>query len=227
MSLAIFDLDNTLIANDSDYLWGQYLVEQGIVDSSYYAQVNEKFYDDYKQGNLDIVAFLHFCLKPLAEHDAEQLYRWREDFIAKKIQPVLLPAAQRLIDQHRAQGDTLLIITATNRFITEPIANLYGIQHLIATAPEMQNGQFTGKFTGIPSFQAGKVKLLQQWLNDYPQESLADSCFYSDSHNDLPLLKLVTQPVAVDPDETLKTYALEQQWKIISLRNTEYPKIIA
>ncbi|NOT86492.1 MAG: HAD family hydrolase [Methylococcaceae bacterium] len=218
MSLAIFDLDNTLIADDSDYLWGQFLVEQGIVDSDVYADANEKFYNDYKHGKLDIVEFLNFSLKPLADNDVEQLYRWRENFIAQKIQPILLPAAQQLIQHHRQKGDTLLIITATNRFITEPIADLYGIKHLIATTPEIKHGQFTGNFTGIPSFQEGKVQLLQQWLLDFPTESLGDSWFYSDSHNDLPLLKRVKNPVAVDPDATLRIYALEQQWQILSLR---------
>ncbi|MEQ1638403.1 MAG: HAD family hydrolase [Methylococcales bacterium] len=218
MSLVIFDLDNTLIADDSDYLWGQFLVEQGIVDSHDYARANDKFYEDYKHGQLDIVEFLNFSLKPLAENDAEQLFEWRQQFITQKIQPILLPAAQKLIAHHKQQGDTLLIITATNRFITEPIALLYGIESLIATTPELKQGQFTGNFIGIPSFQEGKVKLLQEWLGDFPQLSLQDSWFYSDSHNDLPLLKLVTNPVAVDPDDKLNAYALEQGWQIISLR---------
>ncbi len=216
----IFDLDNTLIADDSDFLWGQHLVEQGIVDAEAYARANEKFYEDYKQGQLDIVAFLNFSLKPLADNDAAQLYRWRDDFITQKIQPFLLPAAQNLIERHRRQGDTLLIITATNRFITEPIAHLYGIEQLIATTPEIKHGQFTGNFVGIPSFQMGKVKLLEQWLLAFPQESLDDSWFYSDSHNDLPLLQLVTHPIAVDPDAMLRAYALEHQWQIISLRGS-------
>ncbi len=223
MSLAIFDLDNTLIADDSDYLWGQFLVEQGIVDSDCYAKANAKFYDDYKQGRLDIVEFLNFSLKPLADNDAEQLYRWREQFSAQKIQPLLVTAAEKLIAHHQQQGDTLLIITATNRFITEPIANLYGIEHLIATTPEIKHGQFTGNFIGIPSFQEGKVKLLQQWLLDFPQESLNDSWFYSDSHNDLPLLTLVKKPVAVDPDATLRAHALAHNWEIISLRTDSCP----
>lgn len=227
MSLVIFDLDNTLIADDSDFLWGQYLVEQGIVDATLYARANEKFYEDYKHGELDIVEFLNFSLKPLADNQAEQLYRWRQDFIEQKIQPILLPAAQHLIQQHRQQGDTLLIITATNRFITEPIARLYGIEHLIATTPEMQQGQYTGKFIGIPSFQAGKVQLLQEWLQDFPDISLDDSVFYSDSHNDLPLLKLVTKPIAVDPDATLKAHAEAANWQMISLRGGDVAVTIA
>jgi HAD superfamily hydrolase (TIGR01490 family) len=223
VSLAIFDLDNTLIADDSDFLWGEFLVEQGIVDREYYASVNAKFYDDYKHGRLDIVEFLNFSLKPLADNDAEQLYRLRTHFIAEKIQPILLSAAKALITHHKQQGDTLLIITATNRFITEPIADLYGIEHLIATTPEMIQGQFTGRFTGLPSFQDGKVALLQKWLLKFPEVSLADSWFYSDSHNDLPLLTRVTHPVAVNPDAKLKAHAEEHHWNIISLREDTLP----
>lgn len=218
MKLAIFDLDNTLIADDSDYLWGQFLVEQGIVDAATYEQANAQFYEDYKQGQLDIVAFLNFSLAPLAAHDAEQLYRWRTQFMAEKIEPILLPAAYALLTQYRQQGYTLLIITATNRFITAPIAQRYGVEHLLATTPDTHNGQFTGKFTGIPCFQAGKVQLLQQWLANFPEASLKDSWFYSDSYNDLPLLQLVENPVAVDPDEKLAAHAKEHNWQIISLR---------
>ncbi len=218
MSLAIFDLDNTLIANDSDYLWGQFLVDQGIVNKELYEKTNERFYDDYKQGKLDMEEFLNFSLKPLAEHPTEQLYQWRARFLNDIIQPLLLPAAQVLIDHHRERGDNLLIITATNRFITEPIANLYGITELLATDPEFINGRYTGKFVGIPCYQNGKVTRLNDWLKQHPQLSLEDSWFYSDSHNDLPLLQKVTHPVAVDPDATLKEYALKQHWSIISLR---------
>ncbi len=218
MSLAIFDLDNTLIANDSDYLWGQFLVDQGIVDKAYYEAANEKFYEDYKQGKLDIVEFLHFSLKPLADNDSAQLYQWREQFIQEIIQPITLPAAKTLIEQHRQQGDTLLIITATNRFVTEPIAKLYGIPNLLATTPEKIDQQYTGKFTGIPCFQAGKVAYLNQWLSSHPEETLSGSWFYTDSHNDLPLLQKVDNPVAVDPDAILQHYAQEHGWSIISLR---------
>ncbi len=217
MSLAIFDLDNTLIADDSDFLWGQFLVERGIVDKDYYAHANKKFYADYKQGTLDITAFLHFSLAPLALHDAEQLYRWREEFVEHHIKPIHLPAAQALVEKHRAQGDTLLVITATNRFITEPIVKLFGIDNLLATTPEFHNGRYTGKFSDTPCYQAGKITHLQNWLAN-SSETLTDSCFYSDSHNDLPLLKLVDHPVAVDPDEILSQAAKEANWQIISLR---------
>ncbi|MGZ5000298.1 MAG: histidinol-phosphatase [Methylomonas sp.] len=217
MSLAIFDLDNTLIADDSDYLWGQFLVDHGIVDKAYYEEANKKFYEDYKRGDLNIVEFLDFCLTPLALHDAQQLYRWREQFVETMIKPVMLDAARELVEKHRSAGDTLLVITATNSFVTEPIVKLYGIDNLVATTPEFKNGQFTGKFLGTPCFQEGKVKRLQEWLES-SQQSLEGSFFYSDSINDLPLLKLVDKPIAVDPDEKLAEAAKLAGWPIISLR---------
>ncbi len=222
MSLAIFDLDNTLIADDSDYLWGQFLVDQGIVDKNYYESANAKFYDDYKRGSLDIVEFLRFSLQPLADNNPEQLYRWRAQFIEEIIKPLLLSPAQQLIDKHKNQGDTLLVITATNRFVTEPIVHLYGIKNLLATTPELIGGRYTGGFNGIPCFQEGKVKLLEAWLKD-STETMQGSWFYSDSHNDLPLLKRVDHPVAVDPDEKLAQFARDANWPIISLRNSECP----
>jgi HAD superfamily hydrolase (TIGR01490 family) len=222
VSLAIFDLDNTLIADDSDYLWGQFLVEQGIVDKDQYASANAKFYDDYKQGTLDIKAFLRFSLRPLADNHPEQLYQWRAQFIEEIIRPLLLKSAQELIAKHRDRGDTLLVITATNRFVTEPIVKLYGIDNLLATTPSFKEGRYTGDFDGIPCFQEGKVKLLEAWLKD-STETMQDSWFYSDSHNDLPLLKLVDNPVAVDPDEKLRQFAAAAQWPIISLRNGQCP----
>jgi len=217
VSLAIFDLDNTLIADDSDFLWGQFLVDRGIVDPDYYEHANQKFYEQYQRGTLDIVEFLDFSLAPLALHDAQQLYQWRAEFIEEVIKPIRLEAAQALIDKHRAQGDVLLIITATNRFVTEPIAKLYGVENLLATTPEFHNGQYTGKFIGTPCFQEGKVKNLQDWLAT-SSETLAGSWFYSDSHNDLSLLRLVDNPVAVDPDEQLLEAATQNHWPVISLR---------
>ncbi|WP_198243102.1 HAD family hydrolase [methane-oxidizing endosymbiont of Gigantopelta aegis] len=217
MSLAIFDLDNTLIAGDSDFLWGQFLVDQGIVDKDYYEQSNAQFYEDYKQGKLDIIAFLEFSLAPLAQHDAQQLFAWRQQFVEEKIKPILLEKAQALVDKHRQQGDTLLVITATNRFVTEPIVKCYGIDNLIATTPEFVNDQYTGRFLGTPCFQDGKVHLLNDWL-EKQNETLENSCFYSDSHNDLPLLNKVDKPVAVDPDDILKSTAEQKGWPIISLR---------
>jgi HAD superfamily hydrolase (TIGR01490 family) len=222
VSLAIFDLDNTLIADDSDYLWGQFLVDQGIVDKAYYEEANAKFYSDYKQGTLNITEFLHFSLKPLADNKPDDLYRWRNQFIETTIRPLLLKPAQQLIAKHRKRGDTLMVITATNRFVTEPIVKLYGIELLLATTPDFVDGRYTGTFTGIPCFQEGKVKLLEEWL-EQSSETLANSWFYSDSHNDLPLLRRVDNPVAVDPDEKLSVYAKAENWPIISLRTEDCP----
>jgi HAD superfamily hydrolase (TIGR01490 family) len=217
VSLAIFDLDNTLIAGDSDYLWGQFLGESGIVDPASYEAANAQFYEDYKAGCLDIVRFLEFALAPLAANDPADLYRWRQAFVESKIRPILLPKAQALVDQHRRAGDLPLIITATNRFVTEPIAQFYGIEHLIATAPEFSAGRYTGRFVGTPCFREGKVARLDEWLDEQGQ-NLANSWFYSDSHNDLPLLSKVAHPVAVDPDDALKAHADARGWPVISLR---------
>ena len=222
MSLAIFDLDNTLIADDSDYLWGQFLVDQGIVDKDHYEQSNLKFYQDYKRGTLDIHEFLAFSLQPLADNPTEQLFQWRQQFIEKIITPIMLEPARELIAKHKQKGDTLLVITATNKFVTEPITHLYGIDNILATIPEFSDGRFTGKVEGIPCFQEGKVELLNHWLKN-SQQNLTGSWFYSDSHNDLPLLTKVDNPVAVDPDPQLEQYAQQTGWPIISLRNNKCP----
>ena len=222
MSLAIFDLDNTLLGDDSDFLWGQFLVDQAIVDKAYYEDTNAKFYEDYKNGTLNIVEFLNFSLKPLADHEPAQLYRWREQFIEEVIRPVLLNAALELVDKHRERGDTLLVITATNRFVTEPIVKLYGIENLLATPPELSHGRYTGRFVGTPCFQDGKVILLNQWLSE-TNHTLQGSYFYSDSHNDLPLLNKVDHPVAVDADEKLRHIATQSGWPIITLREAHCP----
>lgn len=218
MSLAIFDLDNTLLSDDSDYLWGHFLAQQGIVDGEAYERENQKFYDDYKNGNLDIFAFLSFSLKPLSKLPAEQLSHLHADFMQQCIIPVIAPGTATLLDKHRQQGDTLLIITATNRFITAPIAEHLGISHLLATEPEMRDGKYTGKVTGTPCFKEGKVTRLNAWL-DNQHEDLTGSWFYSDSHNDLPLLKMVSHPFTVDPDAKLRHYAEQHDWPIISLRD--------
>ena len=220
MSLAIFDLDNTLLDGDSDYLWGQFLAERGLVDGERHEQENQRFYDQYRAGTLDIYAFLAFMLKPLAEHPLAELLAWRAEFIAEKICSILLPKAAALLDQHRTAGDTLLIITATNRFITAPIAELFGVTHLLATEVELIAGRYTGRSVGVPCFQQGKVVRLNQWLAETGHD-LAGSWFYSDSHNDLPLLSQVTHPVAVDPDATLAAHAAKHGWPIISLRDRE------
>jgi len=219
VGLALFDLDNTLIAGDSDYLWGCFLVEQGIVDGKLYESENQRFYDLYKIGKLDIHEFHRFQLKILTQHSMETLEQWRSRYIEEKITPVLLTKAEALIEQHRQQQDTLVVITATNRFITGPIAELYNIQHLLATEPEIINGRYSGAITGVPCFQDGKVEQLERWL-ETRQLTLDDSWFYSDSHNDLPLLNRVSHPVAVDPDEILKQHASEHGWPVISLRDS-------
>jgi HAD superfamily hydrolase (TIGR01490 family) len=218
VSLAIFDLDNTLIADDSDYLWGQFLVDRGIVDKLEYEHANAKFYEDYKLGILNIVEFLKFSLRPLSAHDPEQLYQWRAEFVEDIIRPLLLQPALDLISKHRKRGDTLLVITATNRFVTEPIVKLFGIENLLATTPEFKEGRFTGSFIGLPCFREGKVAYLENWLQS-SHETLQNSWFYSDSHNDLPLLTKVENPIAVDPDDSLRQHAESANWPIISLRN--------
>ena len=217
MTLAIFDLDNTLIGGDSDSLWGEFLVEKKMVDGEFYGSENQRFYDEYKAGTLDIFEFLRFSLKPIAENDLDDMLELRKTFIAEKIQKIMLPKAQALLDSHRELGHTLIIITATNHFVTEPIADLLGVEHLLATNPEMVNGQYTGNVSGTPCFQEGKVTRLSAWMAER-DESLKGSWFYSDSHNDLPLLKKVTTPVAVDADEKLTEYAQNNGWKILSLR---------
>lgn len=218
MALALFDLDNTLLAGDSDYLWGVFLAERGIVDSTYYEKENQRFYDDYKQGTLDIFEFLSFSLKPLADNDPNTLRKLQADFLASKIRPLMSPASFELLDKHRQAGDTLVVITATNSFVTTPIVAAFGIEHLIATEPETDGDRFTGRVAGIPSFQEGKVKRLDAWMQERDM-NLQGSWFYSDSHNDLPLLKQVDNPVAVDPDAQLDAYARQQGWPIISLRH--------
>jgi len=217
VALAIFDLDNTLLAGDSDYLWGRFLVDQQLVDGDYYERENQRFYDEYKRGRLDIHEFLAFSLKPLTEHSPEKLAELHRQYMATVIEPLITDSSRQLLARHREAGDYLLIITATNRFITEPIARKLGVDDLLATDPEMIDGHYTGRVAGIPCFRDGKVARLEQWLKQTGQ-NLADSWFYSDSHNDLPLLEQVNHPVAVDPDETLADHAASKGWPIISLR---------
>ncbi len=218
MSLAIFDLDNTLINGDSDHAWGQFLVDQGIVDPEEYRRSNDYFYQQYQHGGLNIHEYLEFALRPLSQHSKNQLDQWHRQFMAEVIVPMLLDQADKLLQQHRDEGDILLIITATNEFITGPIANKLGIEHILATVPEFIDGSYTGRVSGTPCFQEGKVERLQQWMNDR-KLNLDGSYFYSDSHNDLPLLELVDNPVAVDPDAILTEEAKKRSWPIISLRD--------
>ena len=220
MDLAIFDLDNTLLAGDSDYQWGEFLIDIGVVERAAHASINDQFYADYKVGKLDINAFLEFQLKPLSQNPRATLDAWHRLFMAQKIQPMMTEKSKALVEKHRANGDLLLIITATNSFVTGPIATAFGIPNLIGTDPEEVNGEFTGRVIGTPSFQQGKITRLNEWLLARGQ-TLSDfgtTWFYSDSHNDLPLMKLVDQPIAVNPDPLLEAYANDHAWPIISLR---------
>ncbi len=218
MSLAIFDLDNTLLGDDSDYLWGLFLVEQQLVNKEFYERENQRFYEEYKTGSLDILEFLAFSLEPLTRIKPNTLTKLHAQFMREKIAPVMLPKAKDLLESHRENGDTLLIITATNSFITGPIAEVLGVEHLIATDPEIINGVYTGLVEGTPCFREGKVVRLESWLLAN-QKNLEGSSFYSDSHNDLALLEMVSKPIAVDPDETLASHAESKGWPIISLRD--------
>ncbi len=220
MALAIFDLDHTLLSGDSDHAWGQYLVDRGLVDAAIHQQRNDHFYEQYKSGTLDIHEYLEFAMRPLTQYDTEQMLAERERFLTERIDPLITQHALDLIERHRVVGDTLLIITATNGFVTYPIAARLDIEHIIAPHPEVVDGRYTGKTIGIPSFQGGKVTRLNDWLAEH-QHSLEGSYFYSDSHNDLPLLRIVDHPVAVDPDDTLKGAADAAGWPIISLRVAE------
>lgn len=217
-NLTIFDLDNTLIGGDSDHLWGEFLIAQGLVDAAEHKAKNDAFYQQYQQGNLDIFAYQRFVLQPLMAFTQDELAQLHQHFMAEFIEPILLPKAIDLVAKHRDQGDTLLIITATNEFITRPIGQRLGIENLIGTQPELVKGRFTGEVAGIPSFQEGKILRLKHWLKTQAPD-LTLSHFYSDSHNDLPLLKRVPYPVAVDPDNTLRSHAETHGWPILSLRD--------
>lgn len=216
MALAIFDLDNTLLAGDSDYLWGCFLVAQGVVDAQHYEKTNQQFYEDYQAGTLDIYKFQAFSLEPLTRLEASQRQALQDRYLQEVIQPLISHAARKLVESHRARGDQLLIITATNRFITAPIAAAFGITELLATDPEILHGRYTGRIVGTPCYQQGKVVRLNAWLEEQ-QQSLNGSTFYSDSHNDLPLLNLVDHPVAVSPDDILRRHAQSQGWPILEL----------
>ena len=217
MKLALFDLDNTLISGDSDCLWGQFLVDHGLVDGETYQVKHNQFYQDYKQGSLDIEAFLAFQLYPLTQHHMSKLKKWHAQYMEKFILPAILPKARALIESHRAQNHELMIITATCDFLTAPIANEFGISNLISCQAEIENGQYTGKIVGRASYAEGKIARLQEWLRSQ-QAELDESWFYSDSHTDLPLLGQVNHPIAVDPDPILYTEAQKHGWNIISLR---------
>jgi HAD superfamily hydrolase (TIGR01490 family) len=220
MKLALFDLDNTLLAGDSDFEWAQFLIGQGVLDREVHEARNVEFFEQYKAGTLDIHAFLDFQLAPLARHSRAELDAWHREFLATRIRPLIGRAARALVQQHAEAGDLLAIVTATNSFVTGPIAQEFGIPHLIATIPAQENGRFTGQPRGTPSFREGKIVRVDAWLESLGLwlGSFEQSWFYSDSHNDLPLLEKVSHPVAVDADETLAQVAAERDWPRISLR---------
>ncbi|HID44817.1 MAG TPA: HAD family hydrolase [Chromatiaceae bacterium] len=218
MALVLFDLDNTLLAGDSDYLWGEFLSEKGLVDPAHYAAENKRFYQEYKDGTLDIFEFLEFSLKPLTRHSLDELQALHRQFMAEKIRPIISDDARMLVDMHRKRGDDMAVITATNAFVTQPIVQDFGIANLIATEPEMKDGRYTGKVAGTPCFREGKVQKLNDWLKAR-NLNLGNSWFYSDSHNDLPLLEQVTHPIPVDPDATLAATAEEKGWPVLRLHH--------
>jgi HAD superfamily hydrolase (TIGR01490 family) len=219
--LAIFDLDNTLLGGDSDHAWGEYLIHAGLVDAEEHRRRNDGFYAQYKQGVLDMNEYLEFAIAPVVGFSKERLAQLHAEFMRLFVEPMMLPAAQSLVDQHKAAGDLCLIVTATNRFVTGPIAERLGVHDLIATDLEIINEVFTGKISGIPCFKSGKINKLQDWLNARGDTSLSldNSIFYSDSFNDIPLLEVASEAIAVDPDDTLKAHASSKGWRIISLRS--------
>ena len=217
MSLAIFDLDNTLIGGDSDFLWGEFIGEEGIVDANAYRKKNEYFYQQYDLGTLDIYAWLEFCLEPLTRYSMTELQELHHRFMIQKIEPILLDKAQNCINRHKERGDTVLVITASTSFVTAPIVKKYGINQLLATEPEIKAGRYTGGVSGMPCFQSGKIDKLMPWLQKN-EETLTGSTFYSDSHNDLPLLELVDNPVAVNADKILTKIAEKKGWEVLNWR---------
>ena len=219
MHLALFDLDNTLIAGDSDYEWTQHLIDQGVLDRDSFSARNEAFYEQYKAGTLDIDEFLDFQLFPLAQYPRADLERWHAEFMQTRVLPILTPQARELVKDHQNRGDLCALVTATNSFVTGPISRELNIQHLIATIPAQENGQFTGRARGTPSFREGKIVRVEAWLESMGLwwSNFERSWFYSDSLNDLPLLARVTDPVAVDPDSTLRAHAENNHWQILNL----------
>ncbi len=220
MRLALFDLDNTLLFGDSDYEWGQFLVDRGVLGRETYEAQNQAYYEQYIAGTLDIHEYLGFALRPLAAHEPQELARWHADFMRDRILPMISSAARELVRKHLRAGDLSAIVTATNSFVTMPIAREFGVRHLVATEPESHNGRFTGRVAGTPCFREGKIRRVDEWLEGlgHRLSDFEKSVFYSDSHNDLPLLRRVTHPVAVNPDDVLALEARQRGWPVISLR---------
>lgn len=220
MRLALFDLDNTLLFGDSDYEWGQFLVDRGVLGRETYEAQNQAYYEQYIAGTLDIHEYLGFALRPLAAHEPQELARWHADFMRDRILPMISSAARELVRKHLRAGDLSAIVTATNSFVTVPIAREFGVRYLVATEPESHNGRFTGRVAGTPCFREGKIRRVDEWLEGlgHRLSDFEKSVFYSDSHNDLPLLHRVTHPVAVNPDDVLALEARQRGWPVISLR---------
>ena len=220
MNLVLFDLDCTLLSGDSDFEWGQFLIAKGILDPEIQAAQNARFYQQYLDGNLNIEEFLAFQLAPLSRHSRAELDAWHRDYMQHHIRPIMGQPARQLVKKHLDQGDLCAVVTATNSFVTGPIVREFGIPHLIATIPAFENGKFTGAPRGLPAFREGKVTRVEAWLESLGLcwASFAESRFYSDSHNDLPLLGRVDHPVAVNPDHTLQALAEKKGWEVISLR---------
>ena len=220
MNLALFDLDHTLLAGDSDYEWGQFLIDRGVLARADYEAQNARYFEQYKAGTLDIHEYLGFALGPLAAHSPRELEGWRGEFMRERILPMVARGARALVARHLDAGEVCAIVTATNSFVTGPIAREFGVPHLIATEPESVGGRFTGRVAGTPCFREGKIRRVGAWLDTMGRalEDFGQSRFYSDSHNDLPLLERVSQPVAVDPDASLAAEAARRGWPVISLR---------
>jgi HAD superfamily hydrolase (TIGR01490 family) len=217
MNLVLFDLDNTLLSGDTDFEWLAFLAEQGVLSKSE-EEGNTEMDRRYRSGEAGALEYVRFYLRFYPRHDMATLLAWRTKFLQKCIIPRIPDAAGRLVHSHRK--DLVAIITATNRFLTEPIAAALGVEHLIATEPQIVDGRFTGDVVGVPCMREGKIERLDAWLAARG-ESLADfgeSWFYSDSINDLPLLERVTHPVAVDPDARLAKAARSRGWRMLSLR---------
>jgi HAD superfamily hydrolase (TIGR01490 family) len=222
MNLALFDLDHTLLPLDSDYEWGQFLVRIGAVDGGAFARRNADFFAQYEAGTLDPAEYLEFALSTLAQFAPRQLTDWHLQFMEEVVRPAILPAALNLVKQHQDADHLVAIVTATNRFVTGPIAKAFGVANLIAAEPELgADGRITGKLLGIPTSGEGKIVHTKAWLGTLGEslDSFERSYFYSDSQNDIPLLSVVTHPVATNPNARLRAHAQAHGWPIMNIFN--------